>query len=176
LAIYVVDQNEMRGERLRTIVRSEPLSRFVIPDVAFEEMIKHERWEDTMRRSLVVFVPILDRVFCSVPIGEAIRQEMARREPVSMHDLIPNDISDGMRGMIGAIVEGGEGAKEWRFHIRDERDAVRAERCDPLALRSALQAGIARIAKHYGRKLVSDQHAQRPTRHTSSSGIAEGRR
>jgi hypothetical protein len=66
---YVVDQNMMRSDELRALVSAEPASQFVIPDAAWEEMLKHERWEYTVRRSFDVLSSALDRTFVSVGVG-----------------------------------------------------------------------------------------------------------
>lgn len=159
--IYVVDQNMMRSERLRDIIRSEPRSGFVIPDAAFEEMIKHRCWEDTMRGSLEAFAPILDRTFCSAPTGELLAYERRTRGPIGLEHLFPVALTDLAHEIIAGVVSGSERIGEIRRTVEARRDAVLAERPDGPTQKDRVPAAVARLASLDGPELVGDVRSGR---------------
>lgn len=140
--IYVVDQNMMRSPRLHEIIRTEPDSAFVIPDVAFEEMSRLEKWEDTMRGSFLAFAPILDRTYCSAPCGELINFEAQNRSPVPRERLLPAEITDIGRSFIEAVVTGSERLGEFREMMLGTRQDMLSARPDGASLKEKLQQAV----------------------------------
>jgi len=50
--IYVLDQNYLRSNELKTLIVDEPQAKFVLPDIALLKMCKGDKWRETMQRSL----------------------------------------------------------------------------------------------------------------------------
>lgn len=159
--LYVVDQNMMRSDRLHDLVRSEPGSGFVIPDAAFEEMVKHPLWEDTMRGSLSAFAPALDRTFCSASIGELISCELRTRMPIGLEHLFPVELTRVVREVIAAFDLGGERLEEIRRRVEARRSLILAERSNGTVQKEVLQAAVARLTRLDGPDLVSEMRTGR---------------
>ncbi len=116
MAIYVVDQNRMRKQELQDIIEQEPEARFVIPDVAFVEMSKHANWEYTMRLSLAPLIPVIERTFLSLSVGEAMKVEFASRRPIDSAALLPNQFQGFVRSLIDEFDQGRDGPSKRLIH------------------------------------------------------------
>ena len=122
---YVLDQTVMRKPILHELIQSGQAASFVVPDTAFVEMAKSERWEDTMRGSFAALASAADRTFVSLSVGEAIRTELASLKPVDRASLLPQEFATCVRKLIRALtsmdgsndlddIERASGSSYWR--------------------------------------------------------------
>ena len=86
--IYVLDQNYFRSPELALLIESDPTAQFVIPDVAFIEMCKSDKWQDVLRMSLSTLSKCPGRVYHSLNVGEALKKELSTRRSIDGH-LLP---------------------------------------------------------------------------------------
>ena len=105
---YVVDQGWMREKDLAALITNQPLSKFVIPDVAFVEMSKSGNWEGTMRPSLYNFRSAATRTFLSLSVGEALAIELERGKSIE-HELLPDSFRDFVQSLITELGANREG-------------------------------------------------------------------
>ena len=103
MVFYVLDQNAMRSKMLVDLVRTEFDAVFVIPDTAFVEMVKSDRWEDTMRGSLAALVSVPERTFVSIAVPEAMRIERAELKSINRGDLFPSEFTEFIRELLSAL-------------------------------------------------------------------------
>lgn len=103
---YVIDMNVLQSAELASQILSEPDSRFVLPDVAFVEMCKHDSWELTMRSALNVFAGCTDRIEMSLSVGETINEEIETLVPTTSSTFLPPDFTSFARKLIGEVIQG----------------------------------------------------------------------
>jgi hypothetical protein len=154
--IYVVDQNMMRSDDLRAQIIADTDCQFVIPDAAFEEMIKHENWEETMRRSFHVFEPVIERVFFAASIGELVRYETEHRRPVGLKQILPDELTERAREFVKAVLVGGKPLGEIRQRMTECRHMVLSERQSGDDLKSAMLTHITTLKGINGPDLMKD--------------------
>lgn len=106
---YVVDMNVLQSTELEDRILAEPDSRFVLPDVAFVEMCKHDAWELTMRLALNVFAGHGDRIKMSLSVGEAINVEIETLEPAASNTLLPPEFTNFACKLIEELAQGRQG-------------------------------------------------------------------
>jgi hypothetical protein len=97
--IYVLDQNYFRTDELRALIRSEPASNFVLPDVALLEMCKSDKWRETMQGSLETLANIPGRVMLSISVGEALNCELAKLKSIEGR-LLRKDLTNFVRSIL----------------------------------------------------------------------------
>jgi len=154
--ICVVDQNMMRSDDLRAQIHADTDCRFVIPDAAFEEMIKHEKWEETMRRSFHVFEPVIERVFFSASIGELLRYETEHRRPVGLKQILPDELTERAREFVKAVLVGGKPLDEIRQRMTERRHMVLSERQSGDVRKSAVLTHVKTLEGINGPDLTKD--------------------
>ncbi len=109
---YVIDQNALREEGLilPDVIVAEPDAIFVVPDVAFVEIIKGSDWELTFRLSFKLLSAQVDRTFFSISVYEALNTELATKKPVEKADLLPKEYQILFRCVLREIASGVDGA------------------------------------------------------------------
>ena len=159
--IFVVDQNMMRSDELRAKVATQTDCCFIIPDAALEEMVKHEKWEQTMRGSFRILAPALDRVFVSAGIGELLRVERDERRAVSVEEILPCDLTVGARELVAAILQGGQPLATVRNKIESLRLEVSAERPSGDLLKARMLDSVSRLKGINGVELTAEIRSAR---------------
>lgn len=79
----VLDQNELRKERLQFLVERRPEVEFVLPDAAIMEMCKSQSWDGVLRQSLALLSQCPQRVHTAIGMGEAFRQEVQSKKSIA---------------------------------------------------------------------------------------------
>lgn len=97
--IYVLDQNYLRADELKTLIVEEPLSKFVLPDVALLEMCKGSKWRETMQGSFETLAQAPGRVMQSMSVGEALNSELANVKSIEGR-LLPKDLTQFLRSIL----------------------------------------------------------------------------
>lgn len=104
----VVDQNFLRADELRSQLASDPNLCIVLPDLAFLEITKNERWELTLRLSLAVLADYRQRVFVGRSVSESLRYELYHGKPVTGH-MMYRDATRFVREILASVESGTEG-------------------------------------------------------------------
>jgi hypothetical protein len=156
LMIVVVDQNMMRSDDLRIMVATHADCRFIVPDAALEEMVKHEKWEPTMRGSFQILAPALDRVFVSAGIGELLRFERDERSAVSVEEILPGDLTAGARELVAAVLQEGQPLAAVRGKIESSRLEVSTERPSGDLLKARMLDSVSRLKSINGVELTAE--------------------
>jgi hypothetical protein len=159
--IYVVDQNMMRSDELRARADVDPDCLFVIPDAALEEMVKHEKWEETLRGSFRILAPVLERVFFSAGIGELLRYEQRTKRPVGLKQLLPDAITYEVREFVRAVLTESERLGDVRRRVNTSRQKVLVERRGGDDLKTRMLADIDRLKRLNGRELTNEARSGR---------------
>lgn len=81
----VVDQNILRAPELVELVRSDGGAHFVLPDLAFLEMIKSAEWQRTLHDSLATLSTVPNRVHVAYSVNEALANELQTLRSVTGH-------------------------------------------------------------------------------------------
>jgi hypothetical protein len=146
---YVLDQNVMRSPVLANLVRSRPDASFIVPDTAFVEMVKSERWEDTMRGSFAALTTAVNRTFASLSVSEATRRELATLRPVDQTVLLPDEFTDLIRELISALarVDGSPALDSIRRRIDALRSELLAEEVDFVAEKKKVEHLVSLLRK-----------------------------
>ncbi|NKA89339.1 hypothetical protein GO305_02927 [Ralstonia solanacearum] len=118
MATYVVDLNMLQSADLTNLISAEPEARFVLPDVAFVEMSKHEDWRLTMGLALNVFVGQTERIDMSLAVGEAVNEELTSGKSISINQLLPVDFRQFLRGLVSELAENRPGSNQARMDQR----------------------------------------------------------
>ncbi|MCA7969728.1 hypothetical protein LGM42_07445 [Burkholderia sp. AU39826] len=105
MTTYVVDLNMLQSVDLANLISTEPQARFVLPDVAFVEMSKHEDWRLTMGLALNVFGGKTECIDMSLSVGEAMNEEFASGKPIATIQLLPDDFRQFLRGLVSELAE-----------------------------------------------------------------------
>lgn len=100
----VLDQNYLRFQGLSQLIASAPDTVFIIPDIAFVEMCKGDKWNDTMRGSLATLAQIPDSVRLSISVGEAIREERSTLTNIDGR-LLPDEFVVFMHSMLKDVAK-----------------------------------------------------------------------
>lgn len=106
----VIDQNCFRDEEFvkDLLNRASVLDwQVLLPDAALMEMLKSEKWEYTMRRSLAHLAEAPELVSVALGFGELMRAERDTGEPVE--DLIDYQVTRIFRDMLGELRSGQSG-------------------------------------------------------------------
>jgi hypothetical protein len=143
---YVIDQGFFRRSELVDLIQGDPTASFVITDTALVEMMKGDRWDYTLRRSLTPLIGAVDRVFGAISVSEGIRFELLNNRPVDRTVLIPDETTHLIREMIAAAGGSADGAK-FISQIATIRDELLREQVRPNAqLQSVKDAAKAFLA------------------------------
>lgn len=151
--MLVVDQNFMRRSGLRKTLTEEPTCRFVVPDVAFEEMTQHNDWESTIRNSFRSLAPTMDRVFISAGLGELLRYELRTDRPITHTQLLPNELTMSAREFIGTITEEGPNLASFRYRVEAARSEVGEESKND-DIKSHMSAHVALFSQNCGPGMI----------------------
>lgn len=108
LRYLVVDQNFLRADELRSQLVSDPSLCIVLPDLAFLEITKNERWELTLRLSLAVLAAYRQRVFVGRSVSESLRYELGHGKPVTGH-MTHREATRYVREILASVESGTEG-------------------------------------------------------------------
>jgi hypothetical protein len=163
---YVLDQNVMRKPSLAHVIQSQPDSSFIVPDTAFVEMVKSERWEQTMRQSFAVLAPAVDRTFVSLAVSEAIRLERANWKPVDRASLLPKEFATCIRELIPALTSAGgsPALDDIRARINVLRLDLLAKEADPVAEKKGVVRLVALLEAACGPAMAKDMRSRRMSR------------
>ncbi|MGA3943927.1 hypothetical protein ACI2TU_22360 [Ralstonia nicotianae] len=115
MTTYVVDLNMLQSVDLTNLISAEPQARFVLPDVAFVEMSKHEDWQLTMGLALNVFGGRTECIDMSLAVGEAMNKELSSGKLISINQLLPDDFRQFLRGLVSEFAENRPGPNQARM-------------------------------------------------------------
>jgi hypothetical protein len=101
----VVDQNYLRNPDFERLMATRQNTRIVLPDLAMFEMAKSDERELTIRRSLTTLAKYSHRVFMARAIGECLKYELERAEPVSGH-MLSREATQYLRQVLRAVSTG----------------------------------------------------------------------
>lgn len=118
--MYVLDQNYLRSDELRSLIAAEPYSKFVVPDIALLEMCKGDMWKETISRSFETLSACPGRVYHSLSVGEGLNYELKHGIPIE-GKLLPRDARVFAREILRNVASGGNG---------DAIDIIRAKILD----------------------------------------------
>ena len=130
--IYVLDQNYLRSDDLKTLVVTEPTAKFVLPDVALLEMCKGDKWRETMQCSLETLAKVPGRVMQYMSVGEALNFELANLKSVEGR-LLPKALTNFVRSImrdVSANDDSGPGVSLIAARIKQVQDEIRNEELD----------------------------------------------
>jgi hypothetical protein len=172
---YVLDQSVMRKPILKNLVQSGHAVSFIVPDTALVEMVKDERWEDTMRGSFAALVSVLDRTFVSLSVGEAIRIELATLKPVDRASLLPQEFATCVRQLIRALTsaDASNALDEIRARITAFRSELLAKEVNAVAEKNSVEQLVARLEAACGQRTAKDMRAGRMSREAQLGLIRE---
>jgi hypothetical protein len=133
MVFYVLDQNVMRSVALLDRVRTERDAAFVVPDTAFVEMVKSDRWEDTMRRSLAALVSASERTFVSLSVSEVMRVERSAQKSIDRAALFPAEFTALIRELLPVLMTGRTSSTmdRIRARINEFRAELLVKEADP---------------------------------------------
>jgi hypothetical protein len=174
---YVLDQNVMRKPALASLVQSRPDASFVLPDTAFIEMVKSDRWDDTMRRSLAALAPAINRTFVSMAISEAIRLEREDWQPVDRATLLPEEFTACIREIFPALTAARTSPtmlQGVRARIDRLRSDLLAEEADPTAEKNRVQRLVAHLEAACGPAMAKDMRSGRMS-HEAQLGVIQAK-
>ncbi len=139
---YVVDQNAMReeGRLLPELILKDPLALFVVPDVAFEEMIRSSKWELTFRLSLALLAKHAERARFSISTYEAMNSELTSRTPITKAKLLATEFNAYIGPLLRELATGRDGP-----FVRDLLSKTPAIREEMLAAHLDPQKGKLRM-------------------------------
>lgn len=158
--IYVLDQNYMRSQDLRERVESSA-DLFVIPDAAFEEMVKAAEWKDTIRNSFEVLAQSMERVLFTASLGELLDHEIRTGKPVGPTQIVPPDLSAASGLFVRQILLGDSAPNDLMRRVNEFRERLLAERKDADTQKSQMLAMKARLEKANGPALTREMRNQR---------------
>ena len=81
------------------LIEAAPTAQFVIPDVAFIEMCKGDKWQEVMRMSLRTLSKCPGRVYHSLGVGEALKKELSTKRSID-GDLLPSQFRVFVRSIL----------------------------------------------------------------------------
>jgi hypothetical protein len=122
--IFVVDQNFMRDEGLRIILRKGS-SKIVLPDAAFFEMCKAKEWKSTLRNSLEILSGSPNDVHVSAPVNELISWEEKNKQGTK--SVISKKYTKFARDLLREVAEQREGAAHREIDLHIQQRAVRSD-------------------------------------------------
>ena len=102
---YVIDMNFLQDESLVARIKDQHNSRFIIPEVAFVEMCKHENCLLIIRLALQNFSEIRDRIEVSISVSEAMRREVKTFVGIREEQLVSVGFTDSVREMISDLAK-----------------------------------------------------------------------
>ena len=158
--IYVLDQNYMRSEELRDRVDSSD-DLFVIPDAAFEEMVKAPEWKDTIRNSFRILGRSLDRVLFTAGMGELLSYEIRSGKPVELEQIVPPALAAASGLFVSLILKGDSASDDLIPQVNELRESLLAGRPDGATQKSQMAALKMKLAKTNGSALTREMRNQR---------------
>ncbi len=172
---YVLDQTVMRKPILHELIQSGQAASFVVPDTAFVEMAKSERWEDTMRGSFAALASAADRTFVSLSVGEAIRTELASLKPVDRASLLPQEFATCVRKLIRALtsMDGSNDLDDIRTRVGEFRSVLLAKEADAVAEKKSVEQLVVGLEAACGQRMAKDMRGGRMSRKAQLGLIQE---
>jgi hypothetical protein len=149
---YVLDQNVMRSAALAERVRTECDAAFVVPDTAFVEMVKSDRWEHTMRGSLAALVSVPDKTFVSLSTSEVMRVERAALQSINRAALFPAEFTALIRELIPALTAD---------CASSAMDSIRNKEVDPIREKEGIERLVALLEAACGPAMTKDLRSGR---------------
>ena len=165
---WVLDQSVMRSLPSK---RKRPAGyNFVIPDVAFIEMVKNDNWEDTIRRSFCNLSDVLNRTHVALSISEILQNELAPVEDGEKHfwrstgqSILKRDSSRHMRQLVQAVLDRRQRSSTLA-NVRAKRGPFLARELNPYRDKAAMQGIVGALRAAYGDAIVSDLRSGRMSR------------
>jgi len=166
MVFYVLDQNVMRSAALADRVRTERNAVFVVPDTAFVEMVKSDRWEDTMRGSLAALVPVPGRTFVSMAISEVMRVERAELKSINRAALFPAEFTELIRELLPALAadRSSSAMDTIRARINGFRADLLVKEVDPIREKEGTERLVALLEAACGPAMAKDLRSGRMDR------------
>jgi hypothetical protein len=160
---YVLDQNVMRSAALAERVRTECDAAFVVPDTAFVEMVKSDRWEHTMRGSLAALVSVPDKTFVSLSTSEVMRVERAALQSINRAALFPAEFTALIRELIPALTAdcASSAMDSIRTHINGFRADLLIKEVDPIREKEGIERLVALLEAACGPAMTKDLRSGR---------------
>lgn len=158
MRFYVLDQSVMRKPLLAEIVRSESEVAFVVPDTAFVEMVKSERWEDTMRRSFAALASVPEKTFVSLSVPEVMRVERATQRRLDHTALFPTEFTDLIQQLIPALgpCSASSALDSIRARVIAIRTRLLSEEADAVREKAWIERLVPLVASACGPSIVKD--------------------
>jgi hypothetical protein len=168
----VLDQSVMRKPILNELVQSGQTVSFIVPDTALVEMVKSERWEDTMRGSFATLASAVDRTFVSLSVGEAIRIELANLKPADQASLLPQESAVCIRQLIRAFtsVDASNELDDIRARVREFRSELLAKEANAVAEKNSVEQLVALLESACGHRMAKDMRGDRMS-HEAQLGL-----
>lgn len=121
---FVLDMNYLESEELKKILDLNPEHRFVLPDVALVEMLKHPGWRLTIKLATGTLSKHIERVKVSLSIGEALSRELSSHQPIRADSLLSDLYTERVRTLIEVI---GEDSAEIDAELETQVNDTRAK-------------------------------------------------
>lgn len=139
---YVIDQNVMSetSHLIQETIATDPEAILILPDVAFEEMIRPDNWLLTFCLSLAELAKHAERVRSAGSIYDALNLELQSKKPITSTELLANDFQELLIPLLHEIVAGNDGPCMKR--LKADTPRIRAEM---LASHLSTGAGKARM-------------------------------
>ena len=129
----VLDQNVMQRDelKLKELLATEPNLHFVLPDLAFLEMTKSDKWESTLSNSLSSLSGYPARIHVCYSVDEALRFELDNLRPITGHMLYP-EATAFVRDILESIHKqtSGYALDRMRADLEKHREAVAKDYLD----------------------------------------------
>lgn len=112
-----LDQGSLRSEALASAIQNSDCL-FVLPDAAVMEMSKSASWERILRLNLALLARVPSRTLYALGNGECLDTEISKQAPVVLDDLISDEHTDRLRGLLAKVADGRRG-DYFELHARE---------------------------------------------------------
>lgn len=145
---YVVDMNMLEAPELGQGMQEDGEIDYIIPDVAFLEMCKHDAFLSTMRQALRVFGNHADRVHVTRSVGACLGDEMRALRLTDGGNILSEERSEYGRRLIRDLFSGNEeSAAEIQRELGQARAAVLSADLDADDAKERAQQYLSLIGK-----------------------------
>jgi hypothetical protein len=122
---YVVDMNMLQAPELPQGIQADGEIDYIIPNVAFLEMCKHDAFLSTMRQALQVFGDHADRVHVTRSVGMCLGDEMRALRLTDGGNMLSDEQSEYGRRLIRDLLSGNmDSAAEIQRELDQARTVV----------------------------------------------------
>ncbi|KAB0639903.1 hypothetical protein [Burkholderia stagnalis] len=143
----VLDQNILRKAELSDMLANQQEAHFVLPDLAFLELTKNDKWKETLRGSLAILAEAPVRVHIAYSVNESLKKELETLQPQTGH-LMYHEATEFVRDLLCWVRTGVETVAFRRIKEgADHRLAVASDHLSHDANRGQL-AGLIEVTKN----------------------------